>query len=126
MSKTICQKDSTNHSIVRNKVGGWHHLQGAGPEPTVDVDGLKVGSLTTFNLLVTQTTGCVDILDTGSPHESDNKVFFCLALQTDHVHAHLSAVVAASEPVPPGVPQDGFITGPGHPVALGIKVKVSN
>jgi hypothetical protein len=43
-----------------------------------------------------------------------------------HVHAHLSAVVSAGEPVPSGVPQDQLIAGPRHPVALLVKVKMSD
>ena len=65
-------------------------------------------------------------LNAGSPHESDDEVFLGLRLEADHVHAHLAAVVAAGEPVPPGVPQDSLVAGPRHPVALAVEVEVSD
>ena len=42
----------------------------------------------------------------------------------DHVHAHLAAIVTASEPVPPGVAEEGVTAGPGNPVALALERKV--
>ena len=52
----------TDHSVVGDEVGGGHHLEGAGPEPSVDVDGLEVSGLATFDFLVAETAGGVDVL----------------------------------------------------------------
>ena len=41
-----------------------------------------------------------------------NEVLFSLALKTDHVHAHFTAIISASEPIPTSVSESGFITCP--------------
>lgn len=125
-SDPVFMSGNTYDSAVGHEVGGWHHLECAGPEPSIDVDGLEVSGLAAFDLLITESSGSVDVLDAGGPHQADDEFLLGLGLQADHVHAHLSAVVAAGEPVPTGVPQDQLVAGPGDPVTLLVVIKVSD
>lgn len=67
----------------------------------------------------------MNVLHSGRPHEAFEEVLLLLALEANHVHAHLAAVVPAGEPVPAGVPQVAFIAGPGDPVGFASKVEVA-
>jgi hypothetical protein len=116
----------TYDSIVGNKVSRGHHLQSAGPEPSVDTKWFEVSGITTFDLLVTQTSGSVNVLDIGASHQSGDEILLSPGLQADHVHAHLSAVVTSGEPVPAGISQSRFIACPRGPVTFGVKVEMAN
>ena len=85
-----------------------------------------MSGLAAFDLLIAESSGSVNVPDAGSPHQADDELLLGLRLQADHVHAHLSAVVAAGEPVPTGVPQDQLVAGPGDPVPLLVVVEVAD
>jgi hypothetical protein len=110
---------------VGNLVSWRHHLDGGSPEPTVDLQGLEAGLITAFDFLVAEPSGSVNVLDAAGPHELVDKVLLGLGLEAHHVHAHLTAIVPAGEPVPPGVPQSRLTAGPRHPVALSSEGKVT-
>lgn len=98
--------------IVRPQISGRHHSKCTSPEPTIDVQRLEPGGVTTFDLLVAKTTSIVNIFNIGSFHESFDKVLFSLGFEADHVHAHFAAIVSSGEPIPTSVSQIGFVTGP--------------
>ena len=67
-SKTKLLKNSlstrTPEALLVGRVGGEDPLVvGAGPEPSVDVDGLKMGGIATLALEVALATGGVDRAD---------------------------------------------------------------
>ena len=64
--ENLALRPKTDHGVVGHEVGGGHHLEGAGPEPSVDVEWLEVGGLAAFNLLVAKTTRSVDVLKRGT------------------------------------------------------------
>ena len=57
---TIFIFENTHDGSVGHEVGGWHHLESAGPEPSVDDDGLEGLGLTAFAGEVALATGWVD------------------------------------------------------------------
>jgi len=99
-------------------VGLAHGGQGGGPEPSSDVVGLEPRLVATIDLLVTQPPTAPHLPDSSSGHLLSNKVLLCLVLDTDQIHAPLSAVVSGCEPIPSCVGQSGLVTVPGEPVGL--------
>ena len=87
---------------------------------------LSPGLVASLHLRVAQPARGVHVLDARGPHQSLHKVLLLGALEADHVHAHLAAVVATGEPVPAGVAQLLLVAGPRHPVALAAKVEVAH
>jgi len=67
----------------------------------------------------------VNVLNSRHFHQVVHPVFLGLGLQADHVHAHLAAVVAASEPVPTSVSQQRVAASPRHPVTFTVESKVA-
>lgn len=116
--------DDDAHRWTRNLVRGGHHLEGGRPEPAVDLDGLEPGLIAALDLAVAQASGGVHVRDAAGFHEVVDEVLLLLGLQADHVHAHFPAVVAAGEPVPPGVPQERIAAGKGYPVVLVVEREV--
>lgn len=56
-------KKCVTHESVGDDVGGRHHLEGGGPEPAVDVEGLEAGLVAALDLGVAEAAGGVDVLD---------------------------------------------------------------
>lgn len=111
--------------IIRSEVSWRHHSQSAGPKPSVDIQRLEPCSITAFNFGITQATGSVNILNIAGLHEAFDEVLFPPGFETDHVHAHFSAVIAAGEPIPTGVSQGSFVAGPRDPIAFTSKCKMA-
>jgi len=99
-------------------VGLAHGGQGGGPEPSSDVVGLEPRLVATIDLFVTQPPTAPHLPHSSSGHLLSNKVLLCLVLDTDQIHAPLSAVVSGCEPIPSCVGQSGLVTVPGEPVGL--------
>ena len=114
------------YHTVWSEICGWHHSQCACPEPTINVEGFEPISITTFNFSVTKSTSIMNISDVWWFHETFNEVLFSFALKTDHVHAHFTAIISASEPIPTSVSESGFITCPWNPVTFASKSKVAS
>jgi hypothetical protein len=73
----------THHGVVGDEVSWRHHLQGACPEPSVDVDGLEVSGLASLDLLVAKSSGGVKVFDVRRPHQAHDEVLLGLALNAD-------------------------------------------
>ena len=114
-----------SYHIIRSEVSRRHHSQSTGPKPSVDIQRLEPCSITAFNFGITQSTGGVNILNIAGLHEAFDEVLFSSRFETDHVHAHFSAVITAGEPIPSGVSKSCFVTGPRDPIAFAAKCKMT-
>ena len=114
-----------SYHIIRSEVSRRHHSQSTGPKPSVDIQRLEPCSITAFNFGITQSTGGVNILNIAGLHEAFDEVLFSSCFETDHVHAHFSAVITAGEPIPSGVSKSCFVTGPRDPIAFAAKCKMT-
>ena len=114
-----------SYHIIRSEVSRRHHSQSTGPKPSVDIQRLEPCSITAFNFGITQSTGGVYILNIAGLHEAFDEVLFSSCFETDHVHAHFSAVITAGEPIPSGVSKSCFVTGPRDPIAFSAKCKMT-
>jgi len=99
-------------------VGLPHGGEGGGPEPASDVVRLEPRLVTAIDLLVTQSATGPHFSHASVGHLLTNKVLLLLVLNTNQIHAPLSAVVPGREPVPSCVGQSGLVTVPGEPVGL--------
>lgn len=73
---------------------------GSCPEPAIDVDGLKVGSIATLALEVTLAARSVDGADVILSHDSGKKLVFPGSVEADEIHATISAKVSSVKPIP--------------------------
>jgi len=84
-------------------------VAGSGPEPSIHIDGLEVGPVTTLVLEVTFTATGVDRGHIISPHDLLKHFVLPRGVERDKVHTPVPAEVATIEPVPvlklvPGLP----------------------
>jgi len=93
-------------------IGLSHGGEGRGPEPTSDVVRLEPRLVTTIHLLVTESSTGPNLSHSSAGHLLTNEVLLLLVLNTDQIHASLSAVVPSCEPVPSGVGQSCLIAVP--------------
>jgi len=97
-------------------VSGKHLDESGRPKPSIDIERLVMFSLTASHLRITESASCPYLLDPSTGHEVPHKVPLGLGLEGDQVHAHLSAVVPGSEPVPCSISQHLLITLPVKPI----------
>ena len=119
------KKHTHTYHIVGSEVSWRHHSEGTCPKPSIDVQGLEPGGITAFNFSITQPSSSVDIVNITGFHQAFDEVLFLSWFKAHHVHAHFSAVVSASEPVPTGISQSVFITSPRDPVTFATKSEMT-
>jgi len=82
----------------RGGVGGRHLGVGVGPEPPEDIDGLEVSTFLAGGE-VTEAAGGPDVAEVTLGDEVEDHVVLGDGLDTDGVHAPLTALVTGLEPV---------------------------
>ena len=120
------KKHTHTYHIVGSEVSWRHHSEGTCPKPSIDVQGLEPGGITAFNFSITQPSSTVYIVNITGLHQTFNEVLFSSGLEAHHVHAHFSAVISASKPIPTSISQSCFITSPGDPVTFATKGKMTS
>jgi len=81
----------------------------SGPEPTIDIDGREVGSVTTLVLEIAFSATCVDGGHVISLHDLGKHLELSGSIERHKIHTTISAEIASIEPVPvlklvPGLP----------------------
>ncbi len=87
---------------------------------------LVPGLIASLDLGIAKAPSRVDVPHVRRCHEALDEVLLFQTLEADHVHAHLSAVVASREPVPARVAEGLLVAGPGDPVTLASKREVAD
>lgn len=95
---------------LRNAVGGLDLLAGCGPEPSVHVLGLQIGTVLAASEIA-DATGGPDVGHIVLLDDTEDQVVLLLGLQGDQIHAVFAAQVTAIEPVDLLVGQGGHVGG---------------
>jgi len=98
-------------------VGGRHLGVGVGPEPSEDTDGLQVSTFLTGRE-VTEAAGGPDVAEVTLADEVEDHVVLGAGLDTDGVHAPLTALVTCLEPVYLPALEVGMFLVPGEEVPV--------
>lgn len=91
-----------------NAVGGLDLLASCGPEPTVNVLGLQIGTVLAASEIANATSG-PDVGHIVLLDDTEDQVVLLLGLQCDQIHAVFAAQITAVQPVDLPVGQSGHV-----------------